>query len=214
MKELRMFSDKNLPEPLFITEIEKEISLTQINEKDFIFFDDKFTGEKRIRTYIYQMLLNAKNFLPDGYYFKIYEAYRPLEAQKKLWDEVVKEQKILHPTLDEKSEEFINLCDTYCANPYRQGSGHQSGAAIDVTLCDENKNDYFMGSDVRAFTEESDFDYPVSLIARKNRLILKEALEKSGFINYPSEWWHYSFGDRLWAKLTGSKIAIFGKIDV
>ena len=89
-----MFSDKNLPEPLFITEIEKEISLSVIDEQDHIFFDNQFTNERRIRTYIYKMLLNAQKFLPDGYCFKIYEAYRPLGAQKKLWDEVKKEQKI------------------------------------------------------------------------------------------------------------------------
>lgn len=209
-----MFSDKNLKEPTFITEIEKEISLTQINNQDQIFFDNTFTNEKRIRSYIYQMILDAKKFLPKGYYFKIYEAYRPLSAQKKLWDEVVKKTKKLHPQMNETSEEFIALCDTYCANPYRQGSGHQSGAAIDISLCNENGTDYDMGSKVREFSKKSDFDHPVSEEAKKNRYILKEALEKTGFINYPSEWWHYSFGDRLWAKLTKSPKAFFGKIDV
>lgn len=209
-----MFSDKNLKEPLFITEIEKEVSLIEVNEKDDIFFDETFTKEKRIRAYIYHMILNAKQFLPENYYFKIYEAYRPLSAQKKLWEEVVKKTKKEYPQMDENSEEFIALCDTYCANPYRQGSGHQSGAAIDITLCDKQGVDYDMGSKVREFNEKSDFDYPVSDEAKKNRFILKEALEKSGFINYPSEWWHYSFGDRLWAKLTGSTKAIFGKLDV
>lgn len=209
-----MFSDKNLPEPLFITEIEKEVSLSLINEKDGLFFDNSFTSEKRIRTYVYQMLLTAKTFLPDGYFFKIYEAYRPLETQKKLWETVVAQQKVLHPNMDENSKEFIELCDTYCANPYKQGSGHQSGAAIDVSLCNKLGKDYFMGSMVREFSEKSDFDYMVPPEAKKNRLLLKEALEKAGFINYPSEWWHYSFGDRLWAKLTGSKIAIFGNLDV
>ncbi len=209
-----MFSDKNLPEPLFITEIEKEVQLVIIDEKDGIFFDETFTKEKRIRKYVYQMLIESKKFLPIGVYFKVYEAYRPLEAQKKLWDEVVKEQKKHHPDLAETSEEFLAICDTYCANPYRQGSGHQSAGAIDITLCDEKGNDFFMGSKIREFNEKSDFNAPVSDEAKKNRLLLRESLEKSGFINYPSEWWHYSFGDRLWAKLTGSKIAIFGKLDV
>lgn len=209
-----MFSDKELAEPSFINEIESPVKLVTIDEKDDIFFDNKFTNEKRIRAYIYQMLLDAKQFLPKGYYFKIYEAYRPLNAQKQLWQQVVEEQKNLYPHLSENSEEFLDICNTFCANPYRQGSGHQSGAAIDVSLCNQNKEDYFMGSNVRGFTPESDFNYPVSDEAKKNRLILREALEKVGFINYPSEWWHYSFGDRLWAKLTGSGLAIFGKLDV
>ena len=116
--------------------------------------------------------------------------------------------------MNEQSEEFIALCDVFCANPYRQGSGHQSGAAVDVTLCDKTGVEYDMGGVVRGFDESADFDYPVLPEQRKNRLILREALTKAGFVNYPSEWWHYSFGDRLWARLTGSEIAVFGKLDL
>ena len=208
-----MFSDKNLKEPNYIFEIEQPVSLKKISENDGVFFCDKFTTERRIRTYIYQMILNAKSYLPEGYYFKIYEAYRPLEEQKKLWHEVVQKIKNERPDLDPESEEFVDICDTFCANPYRQGSGHQSGAAIDVALCDKNGNDFDMGGVVRGFSETADFECEVSIEARKNRTILKNALEQVGFVNYPAEWWHYSFGDRLWAKLTGSKIAIFGRLD-
>jgi D-alanyl-D-alanine dipeptidase len=38
-------------------------------------------------------------------------------------------------------------------------------------------------------------------------------MEYAGFINYPAEYWHYSFGERVWAKLTGSNTAIFSKIE-
>ncbi len=208
-----MFSDANLPEPNYIIEIENPPKLIHISQSDDIFFCNKFTDEKRIRAYIYQMLLNAKMYLPTNYYFKIYEAYRPLDAQKQLWKQVVNTQKKEHPKMDIESEEFIAICDVFCANPYRQGSGHQSGAAIDVTLCNRDGIEYDMGGDIRGFSQSCDFEYPVSIKARKNRNILKFALEKAGFINYPAEWWHYSFGDRLWAKLTGSKIAIFGRLD-
>ena len=72
-----------------------------------------------------------------------------------------------------------------------------------------------MGGQVRGFENTAEFDCPdISKEAEKNRKILNNALSEVGFVNYPSEWWHYSFGDRLWAKLTGSKIAIFGKMDL
>lgn len=209
-----MFSDAHLPEPNYIFDVEKIPLLVEINEKDEIYFSDIFTNEKRIRKYIYQMLVEAKKYLPENYFFKIYEAYRPLAAQIKLWHEVVEQQKKEHPFLSVESEEFIALCDVFCANPYRQGSGHQSGAAIDVSLCDKNGIDYDMGGAVRGFSKTADFEAEVSDEAHKNRLILKTALEKVGFVNYPAEWWHYSFGDRLWAKLTENKIAIFGRLDV
>lgn len=208
-----MFSDADLPEPNFIIDVEKPASLVFIDEKDGLFFSDKYTAERRVRSYIYHLLLQAKAYLPEGYFFKIYEAYRPLSFQIDLWKKVVAQQKIEHPELSETSEEFIALCDVFCANPYRQGSGHQSGAAIDVTLCDEFGQDYHMGSFVRDFSSNADFDADVCDEARKNRMILKDALERVGFVNYPAEWWHYSFGDRLWAKLTGSKLAIFGRLD-
>lgn len=209
-----MFSDANLPEPLVISEIENPVSLTEINEVDGIFFNPKFTQIKLIRTYIYNLLKNAQNHLPQGYHFVVYEAYRPMESQIKLWDGVVSEQKKKHPEMDVNSEEFIALCDIFAANPYRQGSGHQSGASVDISLIDDAGREYDMGGMVRGFDETADFDCPnISPEGRKNREILRDALSKSGLVNYPSEWWHYSFGDRLWARLTGSKLAIFGKLE-
>ena len=161
------------------------------------------------------MLLKAKLNLPEGYNFVIYEAYRPLSSQIALWNEVVAKEKNNHPEKDINSEDFIALCNKFVANPYRQGSGHQSGAAIDVSLVDDKGKEYDMGGTVRGFDNTAEFDCPnISKEARNNREILKKALEEVGFVNYPSEWWHYSFGDRLWAKLTGSKIAIFGKLDL
>ena len=209
-----MFSDANLPEPLIISEIENPVSLTEINEVDGIFFNPKFTQIKLIRTYIYNLLKNAQKHLPQGYHFVVYEAYRPMESQIKLWDGVVSEQKKKHPEMDVNSEEFIALCDIFAANPYRQGSGHQSGASVDISLIDDAGREYDMGGTVRGFDETADFDCPnISPEGRKNREILRDALSKSGLVNYPSEWWHYSFGDRLWARLTGSKLAIFGKLE-
>ena len=209
-----MFSDANLPEPLVISEIENPVSLTEINEVDGIFFNPKFTQIKLIRTYIYNLLKNAQKHLPQGYHFVVYEAYRPMESQIKLWDGVVCEQKKKHPEMDVNSEEFIALCDIFAANPYRQGSGHQSGASVDISLIDDAGREYDMGGTVRGFDETADFDCPnISPEGRKNREILRDALSKSGLVNYPSEWWHYSFGDRLWARLTGSKLAIFGKLE-
>lgn len=210
-----MFSDALLPEPKLIQEIDDSFQVVEISQNDGIFFNDKYTKVKLIRKYIYEMLLKAKDHLPTGYNFIIYEAYRPLASQITLWNEIIEKEKIKNPDMSVDSEDFIALCDKFVANPYRQGSGHQSGAAIDVSLIDDNGVEYDMGGQVRGFENTAEFDCPdISKEAEKNRKILNNALSEVGFVNYPSEWWHYSFGDRLWAKLTGSKIAIFGKIDL
>ena len=210
-----MFSDTLLPEPKLIQEIENTPDMLEVSQKDDIYFNDMFTSVRLIRRYVYNMLLKAKSNLPSGYHFAVYEAYRPHASQKALWDEIVAKESAKNPEMDTNSEDFIALCDKFVANPYRQGSGHQSGAAIDISLVDDNGKEYDMGGKVRGFDNTAEFDSKnISIEAKKNRSILKSALEDVGFVNYPSEWWHYSFGDRLWAKLTGSKIAIFGKLDL
>ena len=210
-----MFSDADLPEPLVICDIELQPVLVEIDDKDGIFFNDTYSSVRIIRKYIYDLLIKAKEHLPKGYNFVIYEAYRTKETQVKLWEEIVAIEAAKNPQIDVSSEEFAAICDRFVANPYRQGSGHQSGAAIDVSLIDDAGIECDMGGKVRGFDKTADFMCPdISPQARKNRIILKDALEKVGLVNYPSEWWHYSFGDRLWARLTGSKIAIFNKLDI
>ena len=210
-----MFSDADLPEPLVIKEIENPVNLIEINDKDGILFNPKYTSVRLIRKYIYDLLLKASKELPKGYQFIIYEAYRPMSAQIKLWEGVVSQKKKEYPDMDPNSEEFIALCNIFAANPYRQGSGHQSGAAVDISVVDADGKEIDMGGFVRGFNDTADFDCPtISETAKKNRLLLKETLSKVGMLNYPAEWWHYSFGDRLWAKLTGSTLAIFKKLDI
>ncbi len=210
-----MFSDAGLPEPNVILEIENPVNMVEIKKEDGIFFNSRYSNIKLIRAYTYELLKKAACSLPQGLHFVVYEAYRPMASQMKLWNTVVQAQQKEYPDLAIDSEAFIAICDKFAANPYRQGSGHQSGAAVDISLCDAKGKELDMGGEVRGFNETADFDCPnISQEARYNREILRSALSSVGFVNYPSEWWHYSFGDRLWARLTGSRLAIFGKLDI
>lgn len=49
----------------------------------------------------------------------------------------------------------------------------------------------------------------ISKEARRNRDILAHALQSVGFINYWTEWWHWSYGDRYWAAVTGALHALY-----
>jgi D-alanyl-D-alanine dipeptidase len=40
--------------------------------------------------------------------------------------------------------------------------------------------------------------------------VLGAALTAAGLVNYPTEWWHWSFGDRYWALATGAGAALYG----
>jgi hypothetical protein len=48
--------------------------------------------------------------------------------------------------------------------------------------------------------------------ARRNRAVLGAALTSSGLVNYGTEWWHRSYGDRYWAMLTGARTARYAAV--
>lgn len=58
-------------------------------------------------------------------------------------------------------------------------------------------------------------DHPdVPRAARDARAELGEAMRSAGFVNYPTEWWHWSHGDRYWAMVTGASHAHYGPADL
>ena len=91
---------------------------------------------------------------------------------------------------------------------------HSAGAAIDLTLCSGDGTELDLGTPVNASPEQSAgacyTGHPsVTGEARRNRAALSEALRAAGLVNYPTEWWHWSYGDRYWAMATGASSAIY-----
>lgn len=113
-----------------------------------------------------------EKFLKLGYRIKIFDCYRPLDVQKKMW------QLIPNPT--------------YVANPAK-GSIHNRGGAVDLTLVDLEGKELDMGTAFDHFGIESAHDYTkVSETVQKNRTLLKTIMESSQFLSFRSEWWHYN----------------------
>ena len=52
----------------------------------------------------------------------------------------------------------------------------------------------------------------ISHEAQRYRKIMSQALTAVGFANYPTEYWHWSYGDRYWAHMTGQTAAIYGGV--
>lgn len=109
----------------------------------------------------------------QGYRLKVFDGYRPLSVQKRMW-EVLPDSR-------------------YVANP-ATGSRHNKGYAVDVSLVDINGNDVLMPTEFDDFSEKARSDYmDLSEEVIKNRQILKEAMEKYGFNQLSSEWWHFDY---------------------
>ncbi|WP_317168288.1 D-alanyl-D-alanine dipeptidase [Flavobacterium silvaticum] len=114
-----------------------------------------------------------KDVAQKGYRIKLFDCYRPLDIQKKMWKIV--------PNPD------------YVADPAK-GSLHNRGLAVDLTLIDENGNELDMGTNFDHFGPESEFAYRnISKEARRNRKLLNKIMERHGFKVLKSEWWHYNY---------------------
>ncbi|MXW41195.1 MAG: M15 family metallopeptidase [Synechococcus sp. SB0668_bin_15] len=91
---------------------------------------------------------------------------------------------------------------------------HSTGAAVDLTLVDHDGEPVPMGSPIDALGPESYPDHfagdPHGATAHRNRLRLRQAMLAAGFVLHPWEWWHFSFGDQLWAWRTGQVAARYG----
>nr|AHE39053.1 D-alanyl-d-alanine dipeptidase [Streptomyces sp. FR1] len=88
-----------------------------------------------------------------------------------------------------------------------------------MTLIDHQGRELDMGTRVNASPEESEgscyTDAPnLSARARTNRATLGDALSTAGLINYGTEWWHWSFGDRYWALQTQQPAALYGPVEL
>jgi len=186
--------------------------IVSITETDGFFLDRSFSDDFRIRTPVYDKLKAAKKFLPSGIFFLLFEAYRPLSRQIELWESTLREIKKMRPALS--AQDMIALCEYFVANPYDGiGSGHQACCAVDISLCTTDSYQLDMGAEMQEFNSKTPTDaIGITEKVKANRHILKHALESVGFVNYPAEWWHYSYGDHQWAWLLGKTEALFGPL--
>ncbi|WP_233163949.1 M15 family metallopeptidase [Chromobacterium sp. ASV23] len=166
------------------------------------------------RRAVAERLQIAARHLPDGLRFCVKEAYRPLARQQRSYDEHLAKLRELRPELDETA--LLREASLYVAPP--AVAPHPTGAALDVTLIDAKGQELDMGCPFNADSEESAgacyTDSPaISAQARTNRRMLSEAMRAAGFVNYPSEWWHWSYGDRYWAAVCGAPQALYAAVD-
>ena len=119
-----------------------------------------------------KLITANEKFKKKSFQIKLFDCYRPLDVQKKMWT--------LVPN------------PNYVANPSK-GSIHNRGGAVDITLIDTNGMPLEMGTEFDFFGPESSHDYQnLSEQILNNRKLLKKIMSKSGFESFDSEWWHYN----------------------
>ncbi|MEO7978527.1 M15 family metallopeptidase [Flavobacterium sp.] len=133
-----------------------------------------------------QALVRANNdFIKEGYKIKLFDCYRPLSIQNKMW-EIVSNPK-------------------YVADP-KKGSIHNRGGAVDISLVDANGKELDMGTPFDFFGIQASHDYSIlSKKIKSNRKLLKKIMIKNGFNSFDSEWWHYNLKKGLKDKVSNQK---------
>lgn len=115
-----------------------------------------------------------KELKQQGYSLKIWDAYRPFEAQQKLWE--------VYPD------------PNYVANPANGMKNHNLGGTVDITMVAADGSVISMPTEFDDFSLKADRNYSDidNEEAVKNVMILQNTMENNGFTGYQGEWWDYS----------------------
>lgn len=179
------------------------------------------TNYTKMRKSVYDKLTQAQSMLPEGLKFCLYEAYRSLDLQQTIFQERYDNLQKVNP---EFSHEELFIESTKFVSPVINLDGsknippHSTGAAIDVYLIDLEGRVMDMGihlddtyNDLTGMYCHAD-SQAISSQAREYRNIMSNVLQTVGFVNYPTEYWHWSYGDRYWAHESNHPFAIYGSV--
>lgn len=162
--------------------------------------DDNFTGQRiydfedlflRYGTVV-KLKAAAEEFRTMGLKMKIWDGFRPVSAQFRLWE----------------------ICpdDTYVADPHKGYSNHSRGFAVDLTLVDADGREIQMPTAYDDFSGRADRDYSeCDAITTENARLLERIMEKHGFSGYWGEWWHFNDKDKYEVETCFDPALITGK---
>lgn len=171
------------------------------------------------RKSVIEKLKVAQNNLPKGLKFKIYDAYRPISVQQRLWNFYSVQTKNKNPKLSDEEIDFkISFFVDRPSYDIEKPSLHNTGGAIDLTIITDNGYELNMGTSFDNFTQRAwtnHFEvYEVYEEVKHNRRILYNAMINAGFTNLPTEWWHYDYGTKFWGYFTRNDALYKGILDI
>ncbi|HLO84376.1 MAG TPA: M15 family metallopeptidase [Nostocaceae cyanobacterium] len=169
-----------------------------------------------LRQSVVNNLIAAQDYLNSlypGWKIQIFDAYRPIAVQQFMVDYsfalALQERGLVEAELSQKQrEEIWQIVYEIWAKPsldIKTPPPHSTGAAVDITLVDENGQVVDMGSPIDEMSERSLPNYYAQSSEGQqyhtHRQLLSEVMLKAGFTRNPREWWHFSYGDQMWAWL-------------
>ena len=181
------------------------------------------------RLLIAHKLLEEKNC---NFRLAIFDAWRPIAVQSFMIEYSINqncESKGIDrtdPKVQAAYKEIVDEVNKFWAQPSENRNTpppHSTGGAIDLTLADSECSLIDMGGAIDLISpisnpyyysifKDDDFNSKEATW-HDRRMLLAEVMRKAGFVSHPMEWWHFSYGDQLWAWSTDSPNAIYGRVD-
>lgn len=190
--------------------IENNDELVAVSEQNKLMIANEHI---QLRKTVANMLVQVSELLSNNLALYVIEGVRSIEEQQKRWDRGYKKIQI---EFSDKDEAFWKKQIGLLVARPSPLANHNCGGAVDVQLFDKEKNDFVdMGT-----SAQSGFGYratkmlseEINLEQKQNRAVLRNVMEQVGFVWYPGEWWHYCYGDRMWAVYTKQTKCMYGPI--
>ncbi len=180
-----------------------------------------------LRSGVIDRLLLAQKYLQTqkpGWKLAIFDGYRPVAVQQYMVDfsfeELVQAKGWSRASLTpDQRESLWELVHQIWAVPNYDPATpppHSTGGAVDLALADDTGAIVDFGSPIDEISPRSHPDYYLNHLAQtyhQNRLLLKAVMEQAGFQRHPGEWWHFCYGDQMWAWLSEAPRAMYGRVE-
>lgn len=184
-----------------------------------------------LRESVVERLFNAQEHLQTlrpGWRLRIFDGFRPLAVQQFMVDytleDMARSQNLEPKKLSEtQRQQLLEAVYEFWAIPNDDPDDpppHSTGGAVDLTLVNASNQVVNMGSPIDEISPRSHPDYFANADSdpeqsyHQYRQLLAQVMGTAEFVRHPNEWWHFCYGERMWAWKMQQPHAIYGRADL
>lgn len=181
--------------------------------RDYIAAHPEYKGVYT-RSELATRLKTAAEALDNKYHLVIRAGHRPIEVQRRILTDCANDYIADNPGTSD--EEALEHAREFVSDPDITLPPHVCGAAVDVDVLDTSSDKLLdFGSKMNDDTDKSFLWYPdLTQEQKDNRLMLATAMLNAGLASCMPEWWHFSYGDQIWAWFYGEKNSLYSPVDL